>query len=158
MPAVREARPDDVDAIEAIHAASVRGLAASRYDAVQIESWSDGADYSLPTEGVHVVVAEEEGPDAGDGIVGFGAVDLDSGEIRAAYVHPDHAGEGVGSAVLGALETAASEAGLTDLQLTASLNAVAFYERHGWEPTGRTTHELDGGVELEAMAMEKSIR
>lgn len=166
---VRRARPADVEAIGAVHAASVRRLAADSYDDRQIASWGDSgaADFSLPSSGVHVVVAEPDeagdparadDPDAtDDGVVGFGAVDLGSGEVRAVYVHPDRAGEGVGSAILRELEEWAADAGLTDLHLAASLNAVPFYERNGWKSAGETTHELHDGVELEARAMEKSL-
>jgi putative acetyltransferase len=169
MVVVRRARPADVGSIAAVHAASVRGLAADSYDDRQIASWSDSeaADFSIPPEGVHVVVAEShcagdparaDDPDAPDGgVVGFGAVDLQSGEVRAVYVHPDHAGEGVGSAILRELEGRARDEGLADLHLTASLTAVPFYERHGWESTEPTAYELEEGVELEAVEMEKSL-
>lgn len=168
MATVREARPADVPAIRDVHAASIRGLAASHYDAGQIESWSDleEADYAIPADGSHVVVAEvaaatpvdvQSGGGSKGGVVGFGAVDLESGEVRAVYVHPDHAGEGVGSAILGGLEERADDAGLRELHLTASLNAVPFYERHGWTSTGPTTHELGDGVELEARGMAKRL-
>jgi putative acetyltransferase len=163
MPTVREATPEDVPAIRRVHAASVRGLAAGHYDDRQIDAWSDvdEGDYALPAEGSRVVVAEATGGagrDDGDRpVVGFGALDLESGEVRAVYVHVDHAGTGVGSAILRELETAASDAGLTDLRLTASLNAVPFYERHGWVATEPTTHELGDGVGLEAQAMEKLL-
>ena len=174
MPTVREATPDDVEAIRAVHASSIRGLATAHYDDRQIDSWSDvdEDDYALPAEGFHVVVAEvsdtgEEGErgvvegaeGAGEegSIAGFGALDLESGEVRAVYVHAEHAGEGVGSSVLGELEERAARAGLADLHLTASLNAVPFYERHGWVSTEPTTHELGDGVELEAQVMEKSL-
>ena len=164
MATVREATAEDAEAIRRVHAASIRGLAASHYDADQIESWSDvdEDDYSLPAEGFHVVVAEAAGGEVDRGedddtVVGFGALDLESGEVRAVYVHPDHAGGGVGSAILAELEAAAADAGLMNLHLTASLNAVPFYERHGWVSTEPTTHELGDGLALEAQAMEKSL-
>lgn len=159
---VRGAEPSDVAAIAAVHAASVRGLAAAHYDDDQIASWSDSSadDFSLPEAGGRVVVAETDdsgGSGAGEEIAGFGAIDLQSGEVRAVYVHPDNAGTGVGSAILEALEATASDEGLADLHLTASLNAVPFYERHGWASTGPAAYELGDGVELEAVEMEKSL-
>ena len=162
MVLVREAEPSDVAAIATVHAASVRGLAASHYDDDQIASWSDSSadDFSLPDDGGRVVVAETAGSggsEAGGEIVGFGASDLESGEVRAVYVNPDHAGEGVGSAILLELESRARGEGLADLHLVASINAVPFYERRGWESTGPATYELEGGVELEAVEMEKSF-
>ena len=81
----------------------------------------------------------------------------DVATIRAVYVHPDHGRQWVGSAILRELERAARPAGLPELHLTASFNAVAFYEANGRESTGPTTHELDGGTELEARSMEKSL-
>jgi len=162
MVLVREAEPSDVQAIAAVHAASVRGLAAAHYDDERIASWSDSSadDFSIPDDGAQVVVAEAPGSggsEAGGEVAGFGAIDLESGEVRAVYVHPDHAGGGVGSAILRELEGRAREQGLPDLHLTASLNAVPFYERHGWASTGPTVHEIDDGVELEAVEMEKSL-
>ena len=162
MVLVRDAEPSDVTVIASVHAASVRGLAADDYDDEQIASWSDSSadDFSLPEEAVQVVVAETtrsgECEAAGE-IAGFGAIDLESGEVRAVYVHPDRAGVGVGSAILEELERRAGDESLTDLRLTASLNAVPFYERRGWESTEPATYELDGGVELEAVEMEKSL-
>lgn len=162
MTTVREATPDDVPAIRDVHVASISGLAASHYDDHQIESWSDvdEDDYSVSAEGAYVIVAQTgtaDGDDAeADGeIAGFGAVPLESGEVRTVYVHPDHAGEGVGSAILGELEERACGAGLSELHLTASLNAVQIYERLGWESTGQTIHELAVRLELDARAMEK---
>lgn len=73
------------------------------------------------------------------------------------YVHPDHAGGGVGSAILRELEERAEAAGLANLHLIASLNAVSFYERHGWESTGPTAYEFEDGAELEAVEMERSL-
>ena len=160
MVLVREAEPSDVPAIATVHAASVRGLAAARYDHDQIASWSDSTedDFSLPDDGGRVVAAETAGSggsEAGGAVAGFGAIDLESGEVRAVYVHPDHAGEGVGSAILRELESRARAEGLADLHLGASLNAVSFYEAHGWTSTGPAVHELEGDVELEAVEMEK---
>jgi len=172
MVTIRDAEPGDEVVIADVHAASVRGLAVDDYDDRQVASWSDSEpeDFSLPADGeVPVVVAEAtdasesgaggtdaEAADPGETVAGFGAVDLESGEVRAVYVHPDHAGAGVGSAILGELEDRARAEGLTDLHLTASLNAVPFYERHGWTSTGPTEYEVGDGVELEAVEMEKS--
>ena len=160
----RPAHPAAVAAIREVHVAAIRGLAATHYDVDQIDAWGDlaAADYSIPAEGAHVVVAEapvegQEPADADGAVVGFGALDLESGEVRAVYVHPDHGREGVGGTLLAELERAARAAGLTELHLTASLNAVAFYEAQGWTSTAPTTHELDDGTELEARTMRKSL-
>jgi putative acetyltransferase len=79
------------------------------------------------------------------------------GEVRAVYVHGDHAREGVGSALLAHLEDRARERGLAALVLWSSLNAVRFYERHGYERVRETTHETTGGVELGVVVMRKAL-
>jgi putative acetyltransferase len=79
------------------------------------------------------------------------------GEVRAVYVHGDHAREGVGSALLAHLEERARERGLSALVLWASRNAVGFYERHGYERVRGTTHETTGGVKLAVTVMRKGL-
>ena len=75
------------------------------------------------------------------------------GEVRAVYVHPDHARHGVGSALLAELEGYARGRGLDRLSLQSSLNAVGFYERAGYERVGEG--ESPGG--LAVVGMEKVL-
>lgn len=84
----------------------------------------------------HAVVAERDGE-----VVGWGSVHLDRGVLAATFVAPDHAGRGIGRAVVDRLEAAAAEAGVETLTVPASLNAVGFYEALGFERRG----EIDAG-------------
>ena len=88
---------------------------------------------------------------ADDEVVGFGELADGDGaaeeydlaadaEIRAVYVSPDHADEGVGSALLGELERRGRDRGVSTVTLTASVNAAGFYEHHGYERAAETTH------------------
>jgi putative acetyltransferase len=153
---VRPARTADFDTVREVHQRAVRALGADAYSDRQVEAWADwsGVDDldGVDDEDAHVVVAERRGEPAGFGHLGAAA-----GEVNAVYVHPDHAREGVGAALLAHLEGYARSAGLSELTLSASLNAVVFYDRAGYERVGPDTHETAGGVELECIRMRKRL-
>jgi len=67
-------------------------------------------------------------------------------EVQAVYVHPEAAREGVGTALLAGLEGHAREFGADDAALHASLNAVGFYERRGYERVAERDHEFRDGA------------
>lgn len=99
-------------------------------------------------------------------IVGFGDVRFESpeylqesadGGVRAVYVDPDHAGEGVGSALLERLEETAHDRGLDSLGLHASVNARGFYEERSYDPVSEITFEFGGEVEGPAVEMRKEL-
>ncbi|GAA0192084.1 GNAT family N-acetyltransferase [Halobaculum roseum] len=126
------------------------GNDAPRYDTVAVDS---GAVDAGAGDG------EPSGRDTDDGgrVVGFGTLIPSRrdyladgpgagppGTVEAVYVHPDRAGEGVGTALLADLERAAGDRGLGALGMHASLNAVGFYERHGYTRVRAVTHEFGG--------------
>lgn len=163
---IREATADDVEAIRAVHGASIRGLGPEGYDAEQVAAWAagvEGADYGDVTDpDCHFVVAEAEGDvvgfgslryggegDAGDeteaeGNEGADPTDTEA-EITGVYVHPDAARGGVGSALLAELEGDARDRGVDALTLQASLPAVEFYDHHGYHRVAERDHEFSAG-------------
>lgn len=171
MVTVREATAADAAAVCRVHEASIRGLGPEGYDERQVEAWvgdRSPADYDhLGDAGARydtVAVVDTEGETDGEGtrpssgrVVGFGTLVPDrrdyldddagvdpAGAVEAVYVHPDHAGAGVGSVLLSDLEREARDRGLASLGMHASLNAVGFYERHGYERVREVTHEFGG--------------
>ncbi|MXV61399.1 GNAT family N-acetyltransferase [Natronorubrum sp. JWXQ-INN-674] len=182
---VREAASADAESIADVHAASIRELGSDEYEDRQLRAWLSNVHperYPLEEPGFLIVVAEREhgadsgagddtAPDAGsntdtaDGIVGFGLLDCkpsdrdeSTGEIGAVYVHPDHAREGVGRTILAALESAAREEGLETLVLTASRNAIDFYRDRAYEGIETVSLEMEEGVELECLRMQRTIQ
>ncbi|GAB3682129.1 GNAT family N-acetyltransferase [Salinarchaeum chitinilyticum] len=114
---------------------------------IECESGDDGS----PTEPV---------------IAGFGDVRFDppeylkepaDGGVRAVYVHPDHAGEGIGTALLERLESTAREQGVESLGLQSSVNARTFYERHGYAVVESVTFQFGDEVEGPAVEMRKDL-
>lgn len=158
---VRPATRADVEAVYDLHVASIRAFGPSTYDERQVTAWAEtefqGVDdhYPIGEPGHHFVVATRAGE-----LAGFGHLAVEEREIQAVYVHPEHARAGVGSALLAHLEGVASGLGLPELELTASLNAVAFYRQAGYDRVEEAVHPTTGGgveVELDVVVMRKEL-
>ena len=92
-----------------------------------------------------------------DGQIGaFLAIDLKTREVDSVYVAPWGQGMGLGSFLLGYAEEAGRLAGLKDLWLDASLNAVSFYAKYGWEEKKQHARERSG-IEIPVVRMEKTL-
>jgi len=160
----REATAEDVDRICIVNRASIEELADGSYDEAQISAWLGGIGpelYPVESADAYFLVAEREGE-----IVGFGWTKPDAdeyfdapvdGEITGLYVHPSIAGNGIGSRLYERLETFAREQDVDSLGLWASLNATAFYERHGYKQVTERTLEYEGGVEVPVVGMRKRL-
>ena len=164
---IREAESADAESIADVHVASIRELGPAAYDDEQVRAWLSNVPpegYPLADPDHHVVVAELEAADSDDEISGFGLLDRDpdgcedsTGEIGAVYVHPAHVRQGIGRAILESLESAASDAGLETLVLTASRNAIDFYRRQGYDGVETVSLEMTAGVGLECLRMRTAL-
>jgi putative acetyltransferase len=166
---VRDAVPADAAAVREVHVAAIEGLGPEAYAREQVEAWAAGcesADYeaAMADDSVEFVVATDER------VVAFGSLQADApdgyeadvdGEVTGVYVHPSVARRGVGSAVYAELERRAEAAGLGALGLLASLNAVPFYEAHGYRRVRERSHEFSSrestGVEGTVVEMRKPL-
>ncbi|UPV75141.1 GNAT family N-acetyltransferase [Halorussus limi] len=96
---------------------------------------------------------ERSEPRVGE-IVGFahGATDDGEGDILRLYVHPDRWHEGIGTALLEAMEDRLTEMGAERVQamvLADNEMGNAFYESHGFEKTDEAETQLDGTTRTE---------
>jgi GNAT superfamily N-acetyltransferase len=66
----------------------------------------------------------------------WGTISLEGNTIYSFFVAPDKQKEGIGNALLEHVEAIAREKGLAALLVSASLTAVSFYKRHGYQITG----------------------
>jgi putative acetyltransferase len=161
---IRDAITADVPAMLAAHRAAVQRTAAGFYDSAVIARWSAGSDLenvdatiacmqrNLTSGEVVGFVAEDSGE-----VIGFGELVPAQCQLGAIYVHPDHGRKGVGAALLRAIEAAAQDRGLAELHMDASLNAEAFYHRHGFEVVAYAKHTMRDGLSMACVKMRKAI-
>lgn len=126
---VRAYQPEDRDALINVFARAIRESAIRDYSPAQVEAWSavDRANAWSAVGDRLIWVAV-----AGASVVGF--TDLEpSGHLDHMYVHPEHEGRGIASALLTCLEAAARRKDLVRLFTEASITARPFFERRGFK-------------------------
>ncbi len=153
MVTIRAAEPGDAQAICGVHVAAI-GAVDGPYDDEQVLAWASYPTpdrYPVEDAGSPLFVAET------DEVVGFAELDPTEAAVDKVYVHPDHAGRGVGRTLLKRVESAATERGLEELSVVASLNAVPFYEAVGYERVGETTKTIAGDVDFPCVLLERAL-
>jgi len=79
----------------------------------------------------------------------------DAAKIRAFFVHPDWARQGVGSKLLQACEDAARAAGFTRFEMGATLTGAKLFGAKGYVAVKPISIPLNNGETLPVMHMEK---
>ena len=176
MPALRLATPDDVPAMHALIARSVRGLSAGFYTPDEAERalvHVFGVDSRLIADGTYYAV-EEGGRLAACGGWSrrrtlYGGDQAKAAEdplldpareparIRALFVDPDFARRGLGRLVFDACHAAARDAGFRALELVATLPGVPLYEALGFAEVERLEVPMPGGAGLPVVRMSRPV-
>lgn len=145
----------DMPALWALRTRCVRETCRTHYPPEVIAPWAASpapVQFGPLIEAGGCVVAE----DADGNLLGYGVIDLHANEVDALFVDPDRPGQGIGAQVLASLE------GLADpgrpVVLSASLNAVPFYQRMGFVADGAALYPHPSGIALESMRMHKAAR
>src|SRR5512142_2345702 len=144
---LRKASTADVAQISELISTSVRGLAKGIYDERQIElsiASVFGVDHQLIADGTYFV-AESGGRIVGCGgwskrktLYGSSVYEhsrdpeeldpkTDASKIRAFFVHPRSARQGIGRAILERCEAAAKAAGFSSAEMMSTLPGVPLY-------------------------------
>jgi len=157
---VREMRADESRRFLEIHHDAVRALASKDYPPAVLDAWAplpitDAAVERFLTNRDNEIrlIAELDGE-----AVGIGAIVVAKGELRACYVAGRAARQGVGSAIVAAIERIAIAHGLTELHLESSLTAELFYARAGYSVEARSELTIGRGVQMSAVKMRKAFR
>lgn len=79
----------------------------------------------------------------------------DAAKIRAFFIHPDWARQGVGSKILQACEEAARATGFTRLEMGATLTGAKLFGTKGYVPVRPISIPLNNGETLPVIHMEK---
>jgi N-acetylglutamate synthase-like GNAT family acetyltransferase len=159
---IRKATIDDAGAILHVHYEAVHKTAVHDYETDILNDWSSSlseerldqmkTQLSLNPEHTIMIVAELDGF-----VVGFGEIAPGNNELRAVYVLPTAGRVGIGKRILHHLEDLARSHGVDSLWLDSSTNAETFYAAHGYESTGRGTHELRSGRKMTCVKMGKRL-
>ena len=125
---MRECRPGDLAEVSALVQRTMDASYAGVYPPLAIAHFHEHhAEETIAAEAESgaMVVAERDGR-----IVATGA--LVGNEISRVYVEPELQGQGIGRAIMAALEARAREEGLTGVVLYASVVAKPFYDQLGY--------------------------
>ena len=156
---LRRGRPDDAHAIGAVFDAAVRdgwtflGERAQR-QMFTPEDWDRTVSDHAPPNALLVAT------DPGDGVVGFTAVNAEKGELFLLFVHPDHAGRGIGRALLGAAHDVLRAAGHTKAFLFTeerNTRALSVYTAAGYRPDGTVRESDFDGAPLREPRLVKTL-
>ncbi|MFB6087160.1 MAG: GNAT family N-acetyltransferase [Haloarculaceae archaeon] len=156
---VRRFEASDREAVRTLHRRALRAAGTDPADVPGTDDLRSVRETYVESGGEFLVV-ERDGE-----VVAMGGLRVDTpaceeregevGELLRMRVDPDHQREGYGTAVLGALETAARERGLDRLTLTTARRQTAateFYPANGYERVGTEAHG-----EYELLRFEKSL-
>jgi len=150
---LRSGRADEADALWVLRTRCVRELCSVAYPPEVIAPWSASPPpehYRALLAGGGCVIAE----DAAGALLGYGVIDLDGNEIDALFVDPECGGRGIGLTLMQAMEALADPA--RPLVLSASLNAVPFYRRCGFEALREENYPHPSGVALASVRMQRT--
>jgi GNAT superfamily N-acetyltransferase len=168
---------DDAPRLIALIEASVRGLQTQDYSPTQIEgalgTWL-GLDTQLIADGTYFAVeavadrqrlvacggwSRRKTPFGSDHRPGRdnGLLDpaRDAAKMRAFFVHPDWARQGIGSRILALCEAAARAEGFRRFEMGATLTGIPLYRRHGYREQAYIDLPLANGEVLPIVQMHK---
>jgi GNAT superfamily N-acetyltransferase len=178
---IRVAVVADVPILRELIDDSVRRLQADDYTPHQIDSALRtvfGVDSQLVNDGTYLLVQTVPADSAGQPVIvacgGWskrktlygGDVwrarrdDLldpvtDSAKIRAFFIHPDWARQGIGSLLLDACEAAARAAGFTRFEMGATLTGAKLFQKRGYVAMETLELPLEGDITLPIIHMVK---
>ena len=155
MIAFRQARLGDIALLWELRTRAVAHNCPGHYTPDVLAAWLASpppASLARHIEHGGGLVAVDDGT-----IVGYAVLDLLTGEVDAAFVEPACQGRGIGRVLLDTLEANARAGGIERLYLSASLNALPFYERAGFVALREALYPHRSGVGIASVFMEKVL-
>lgn len=174
---IRTATPADIPALMALIEQSVRVLQQGDYPPSQIDASigsAFGIDHQLLTDHTYFVAVTPTGELAACGGWSYrktlcgcdilsardnGTLNpaIDFAKIRAIFVHPKFARQGLGTLILHHCESAAQAAGFTRFEMGSTITGAKLYALRGYIERERITVPLPNGEDLAVIRMEKSL-
>ncbi|WP_073973789.1 GNAT family N-acetyltransferase [Erythrobacter donghaensis] len=160
MGVIRPFRPEDAAALSALTVAAIATLGLRTYSARQVMAWAARhlgppmfLEEARPGDVILVALSSEGEPAAYTML-------REGGLVYMLYCHPDHAGQGLATALLAAIEGEARSAGADRLHTEASEVSRPVFARAGFTLLHRRDFALDMGgeaVPIHNYAMEKCL-
>jgi putative acetyltransferase len=150
---VRPATAHDAPAIWIVHVRSIREVCAGDYTPEQIEAW---AGPKQPEDYIRALAGGEQlwVAEIGSAVAGFAC--LRGNKLRGLYVGPTSQRRGVGSALLNAVEAAATQQGISTLTLNSTFTARTFYEARNFRADEPIVRRM-GGTDVPCIPMSKNL-
>lgn len=129
---VRLALPSEAETLWDIRNQAIRHGCREIYDAATITAWTpdampEGYRNAIIENPFFVVDAAETGKP-----VATGFLDVANGSVEAIFTLPDFVGKGIARLILQAIKNEAIRRGFSQLTLSSTPNACAFYEKQGF--------------------------
>lgn len=129
--------PADTMALRDLFAQSIEELTQDDYDEDQRLAWiaqaEDASQFAKRLGEMTTLVVQVNGEH-----LGFASLKTNT-VLDMLYVHPHHAGQGVGTALVEAMEKIAGARGAAAISVDASETAVLFFEGRGYQPMQRNS-------------------
>ncbi len=179
---LRFATPKDIPELNELIEASVRTLQAGDYTTAQMDGALGtvlGVDTQLiEDQTYHVLEAHDWVANTSPRIVGCGGWSkrktlfgadagpgrapellnpaVDAAKIRAIFIHPEFARQGLGSFILEHVESEAKSAGFVRFEMGSTLTGVQLYRRKGYVEVEEIAVPLKNGEVLRVVKMAKT--
>ncbi|MFI8712575.1 GNAT family N-acetyltransferase [Brevibacillus brevis] len=155
---LRRFHETDIDQIITLFYETVHTINKKDYTQEQVNAWASLADLKQRKEvwlkaltSNMSYVAEMNGY-----IVGFSDMSL-QGYLDRLFVHKEHQGQGIASALVDTLESEAKKLGLIEIETDSSITARPFFERKGYIVVKSQIVERNS-TKLMNLRMKKSLR
>jgi len=121
----------DLESVVRLFTQTVHVVSSSYYSPEEVLAWApsqpDIASWDFFLNNQYTLVMESDA-----GISGFGCLSADGSTVELLYTHHAHQSEGIGSALLDALEKKSEQQGNNEIRLTTSATAWTFYQKRGY--------------------------
>ena len=129
---IRTYLPADLASIVSLFTQTVHIVSSGYYSPAEVEAWAPSHP-NLEAWGCYFNERYTLVMDSEDGITGFGCLSADGSTVDMLFTHHARQSKGIGSAILDALEKEAMQRGNSEVKLTTSAIAWAFYQKRGYQ-------------------------
>jgi GNAT superfamily N-acetyltransferase len=173
---IRPAQFQDIDSLNVLIQASAVELSKLDYSSAEINGlmkYVFGVDTELVEDQSYFVIVEGDVPIACGGwsrrrtLFGSDACEAresgyldpgkDAAKIRAFFVHPDYARQGLAKWLMDTCENEAKKFGFHKTELMSTLPGIKFYESQGYKGENLIDYTLPSGLKVRFLPMSKVL-